>query len=235
MIGQAGSRVGGPLLGVILLAACSAGAGSSPPSGEKSTLATLRPNKPSSPGASVEEVVVTRDNPTHPERCRPRAVAKTISGFLSSVTEGDWVALNRFVEDDPEFGWYSVTDGDPQEFTRHFVAYERERLDSYLKARHTKGERLRLLGVDVAYDANRNLGHIAYVLRRRAPDLLEVGITGTLANGKGAVDCQDGRLRVWSMGMDDSPRHARRTLKSLCPLPAAVDWTSSVVACVRRG
>ncbi len=179
-------------------------------------------------------VVVTRDNPTHPERCRPRAVARTVAGFLRSVTDGDWVALNRFLEEEPEFGWYSVTEGDLQGPSRHFVAYNRGRLDSYFRARHVVGERVRLLAVDVAYDADRDLGHIAYVVRRRAPDLSEVGITGTLANGKGAVDCQDGRVRLWSMGMDDSPRSARGELEALCPLPAAVDWTRTVVACARK-
>jgi hypothetical protein len=179
-------------------------------------------------------VVVTRDNLTYPQRCRPRAVGRTVAGLLRSVTDGDWVALNRFLEEEPEFGWYSVTDGVPRGPRRHFVAYNRDRLDSYFKARHAIGERVRLLAVDVVYDPDRNLGHIAYVLRRRAPDLAEIGITGTLADGKGAVDCQDGRVRVWSMGMDESPRYARGTLKVLCPLPPAVDWTRTAVACARN-
>jgi hypothetical protein len=141
---------------------------------------------------AAARIVVTRDNTSLPAGCRPRPLARRIAAFFDAFNRGDPSAV-EFV--DPSDGWYSVSDGRG----RHFVTYSRRGLPEYFARRHRRGERLRLLEVDVSYA--RGLGHIAYRVDRRADDLARLGITGTTAIGKGAVNCETGKIVVWSMGM----------------------------------
>jgi hypothetical protein len=104
-------------------------------------------------------IVVTRDDPSLPAACRPRALATRIGRFLDAVSRGDPAAA-RFVA--PSGGWYSVTEGR----ARHFVAYERRELAEHLARRHDRGERVRLLDLAVGF-AN-GLGQIEFRLDRRA-------------------------------------------------------------------
>jgi hypothetical protein len=166
-------------------------------------------------------VVVTRRDPSLPAGCRPRPLARRIAAFFHAFNRGDPTALDHV---DPTEGWYSVTDGR----RRHFVTYSREGFPRYFARRHRHGERLRLEQVDVSYA--RGLGHIAYVIDRRADDLRRLGITHTTAIGKGAVDCETGRIVVWSMAM---PRWLAGEAPEVCPRPPQP--TRAIVACARRG
>ena len=139
------------------------------------------------------DVLVTRDDPELPAGCRPGALGQRIVTFLDAVNRGDAAAAARYA--DPQRGWYSVTEGR----RRHFVTSERSALARYFARRHRRGERLRLLELDVSF-AN-GLGHIAYRLDRRADDLRRLGVRMAIALGKGAVDCESGEIVVWSMGM----------------------------------
>jgi hypothetical protein len=167
-------------------------------------------------------VVVTRDDPSLPDGCRPRPLARRIAAFFDAFNRGDPSAAS-FV--DPSRGWYSVTDGRPR---RHFVTSSRRGLLQYFARRHRHDERLGLVQVDVSYA--RGLGHIAFVIERRADDLRRLGIAGTTAHGKGAVDCESGRIVVWSMGMPGGHGHEAF---ELCPPPRTP--SQAIVACARRG
>jgi hypothetical protein len=171
------------------------------------------------PGARI---VVTRDDPSLPDRCRPRPLARRIAAFLDAFNRGD-PAASTFA--DPSRGWYSVTEGRPR---RHFVTSSRRGLARYFARRHRHGERLQLEQVDVSF-AN-GLGHIAYRIDRRADDLRRLGITDTTAIGKGAVDCENGQIVVWSMGMTPDRGPGRF---AVCPPPA--EASRAIVACARRG
>jgi len=165
-------------------------------------------------------VVVTRDDPALPAGCRPRPLARRIVAFFDAFNRGD-PAATGFVA--PSGGWYSVTDGR----RRHFVTYSRRGLPAYFARRHRHGERLRLEQVDVSF--GNGLGHIAYVIDRRADDLRRLAITGTTAIGKGAVNCETGQIVVWSMGM---PRWIGHEHFEVCPPPRTP--SRAIVACARR-
>jgi len=165
-------------------------------------------------------VVVTRDDPALPAGCRPRPLAQRIAAFFDAFNRGD-PAATGFVA--PSGGWYSVTDGR----RRHFVTYSRRGLPAYFARRHRHGERLRLEQVDVSF--GNGLGHIAYLIDRRADDLRRLGITGTTAIGKGAVNCETGQIVVWSMGMPPGSGHERF---EVCPPPRKP--SRAIVACARR-
>jgi hypothetical protein len=170
--------------------------------------------------AAPARVIVTRDDPALPAGCRPRPLAQRIAAFFDAFNRGD-PAATGFVA--PSGGWYSVTDGR----RRHFVAYSRRGLPAYFARRHRHGERLRLEQVDVSF--GNGLGHIAYLVDRRADDLRRLGITHTTAIGKGAVNCETGHIVVWSMGM---PRWLGHETTGLCPLPRTP--SRAIVACARR-
>lgn len=165
-------------------------------------------------------IVVTRDDPRLPAGCRPRPLARRIAAFFDAFNRGDPSAADYVA---PSGGWYSVSDGR----RRQFVAYSRRGLPGYFARRHRHGERLRLVQVDVSF--GNGLGHIAYLIDRRADDLRRLGITGTTAIGKGALDCETGRIVVWSMGMPAGRGHERF---EVCPPPRVP--TRATVACARR-
>jgi hypothetical protein len=148
------------------------------------------------------------------------ALARRIAAFFDAFNRGDPAATGYIAASG---GWYSVGDGR----RRHFVTYSRRGLSGYFARRHHHGERLRLEQVDVDY-AN-GLGHIAYLVDRRADDLRRLGITGTTAIGKGAVDCDTGQIVVWSMGMPAGHGHERF---EVCPPPRTP--SRAIVACARR-
>jgi hypothetical protein len=169
---------------------------------------------------TAARVVVTRHDPGLPAGCRPRPLARRIAAFFRAFNRGDPSAVGYV---DPSDGWYSVSDGR----RRHFVTYSRHGLPSYFARRHRRGERLRLLEVDVSYA--RGLGHVAYLIERRADDLRRLGIMHTRAIGKGALNCETGQIVVWSMGMPAGDGHGPF---QVCPPPSKP--TRAVVACARR-
>jgi hypothetical protein len=169
---------------------------------------------------AVSDVLVTRDDPSLPPACRPRALALRIGDFLDAVSRGDSAAARYMA---PSGGWYSVTEGR----ARHFVAYDRAKLAPYFARRHEHGERMRLLELAVGF-AN-GLGHIEFRVERRADDLRELGVVGTVAHGKGAVNCSTRQIVVWSMGM---PIRQVPDFVICRRPPAARD--DVVVACARR-
>jgi hypothetical protein len=68
-----------------------------------------------------------------------------------------------------------------------------------------------------------------YLVDRRADDLRRLGITGTTAIGKGAVDCDTGQIVVWSMGMPAGHGHERFEVR-----PPPRTPSRAIVACARR-
>jgi hypothetical protein len=177
----------------------------------------------------AERVTVTRDDPELPDGCRPRRVAQRISAFLSAINRGDGSAV-RYVAPElaPHGGWYSVTEGNPRRGGRHFVATRQRELVRYFARRHRHGERQRLLEVTVGF-AN-GFGHIEFRIRRHADDLRRLGVSTTIAHGKGGMRCGDGRFVVWSMGMHAGRKDPHAGFE-ICPPPTQA---RAIVACARR-
>jgi hypothetical protein len=199
------------LLACAVLGGCAAAAEDAPES---------RPREPAAPVAAAD-VLVTRDDRSLPGVCRPGRLAARIGDFLDAVSRGDPAAAH-FVA--PSGGWYSVTEGR----ARHFVAYDRPKLSAYFARRHEHGERMRLLELAVGF-AN-GLGHIEFRVDRRADDLRRLGVVGTVAHGKGAVNCTTREVVVWSMGMPTD----RRVPDFVICGPRRASRDAAVVACARR-
>jgi hypothetical protein len=170
--------------------------------------------------AGAPDVAVTHDDRSLPPACRPRALALRLSDFLDAVSRGDPRAA-RFVA--ASGGLYSVGEGS----ARHFVTYDRAELRAYFARRHQHGERMRLLELAVGF-AN-GLGQIEFRVDRRADDLRRLGVVGTVAHGKGAVNCSTRQIVVWSMGMATRPQPEL----VICGRSRAARG-AAVVACARR-
>ena len=216
----------GLVLGALVLAGC-AGQTPRPPQSSSPGLveATLQPT----PFPSIPEVIVTRDNNMLPAGCSPREVAQLIMRFFDAFNNGDQEVLGSFFFKSG-FEWYSVTEGNPKERGRHFVAYTPDDLLVYFVERHKQNERLRLLMVDVAGPSWHGGVDISYVLNREADDLWPgLGGPERIAEGKGAINCQDQQIFVWSMAMNMGNFAAR-----LCPEPPTGSKSDTVVACARE-
>lgn len=126
----------------------------------------------------------------------------------------------------PEQGWYSVTEDNPGDGGRHFVTGDSDELREYFDRRIAQNERIYLLEIDVAYERARDVAHVAYNLLRTADDL-----TGYAeeAGGKGAIDCDSGRIKVWSMAQSPRPGF----VGDLCPGNPRPPTTA--LACARGG
>lgn len=201
------------LVGAALLAGTGAGSARAPqPAGER------------------YPVVVTREATDAAPGCAPAEVADLVWSFFVPFNRGKGRAATAIIDpragpkDVRPRGWYSVTEGR----RRHFVAYARRPLLRYFAARHRRHERLRLLELAVGPEGEGTAG-FSFRVRRTARDLRSIGITNTVATGKGSVACGRGKIFVWSMA------HApRRALGGpLCPRPEE-EYGRVTIACSRR-
>jgi hypothetical protein len=225
--------------GIIVATGCT----SSPPTGLPSDRIT----------PVADSVVVTRDDPSLPANCRPAAVATLLTDFFDALNNSAPLVIERFFAPASKFKWYSVTEGGgvddrwrefptfdrsrlllgPDGRGRHFVTYDPLSLGRYLAQRQAQHERMSLLILDVGEQLGppHPEAGIAYVVRRAADDLDEVGVAEGLAAGKGAIDCDSGRIFAWSMAMPEPS--AREMLETLCPGPKAGTTADVVLACAR--
>ena len=168
---------------------------------------------------SATKIRVTRDSEEGPTPCHPARVGEVVSNFLDTFNEGDPAAADYFSE---EMEWYSMTEWSRATGKRHFVTSDRAGLRRYIERRSDHGERMVLLEVRVQFDLGRDLGHIAYVLERTADD---VEPTRPIAMGKGAIECDTGRILLLSMG------HDTRFQKGPEVCPGSADPPDIAVAC----
>lgn len=170
-----------------------------------------------------QEIRVTRDTSRGPDYCHPENVGSLVANFFAAVNGGE---ADRVTDSfTSELGWYSVTEGNPRNGGRHFVAYEPSKLRTYFEDRVSHNERMYLIEIDVAYERAGNLGHVAYSLLRSGDDLTEYAAE---AGGKGAIDCKSGRIEVWSMGQGPKPQ----PIGDLCP--GEPDPPQIAIACARN-
>lgn len=209
-------------LAILLLAAC----GGNPPPNDAPTVdagvtppATTSAPRPSPAVAASPTAAPIATDPSHqatqtPPGCKREEVTRLVERFLDAFNRGDQEQLARFFG--PRFEWYSVGDG-----KRHSLAYNpngglrvggfpaglevtvghQDLLLPYFAQRHAEGERLRLRELSSNYEGVRDIAHITYTLDRTADDLAPApGAAARETTGKGAIDCRDQTLMVWSMG-----------------------------------
>jgi hypothetical protein len=126
----------------------------------------------------------TAESPT-PDgpNCSPDAVGGIVDSFVAAYNGGQTGLTDRFFAGPDRFEWYSE---DP--YRNNDEARNRSTLDTYLARRHSEGHRLEL--TNFAFGAYRDVdrtGHFTFV----AADAATLG-------GKGAIDCDTGRIMVWS-------------------------------------
>ena len=157
----------------------------------------------------MQQVRVTRDTNRGPKACHPQQVGETVVNHFEAINKGNSDKAMTYVA--PESGWYSITEGNPRDGGRHFVARDSDTLHEYFDLRVTVNEQIYLMEIDVDYERARNLGHVAYTLLRTADDLDPFG---NLAHGKGAIDCENRKIRVWSMAQ---ALDSLRGISRICP------------------
>jgi hypothetical protein len=231
---KADSRPSGP----------SADGGAGVAGGEASGSATQSDREPTT------KVIVTSDDASLPDGCRPRQIAELAIAFVDAFNRGDQERLSRifFISEGPSppdfseegyypWSWYSVSEvGAGGRIEDGFVTYDQGELLRYFAERHRQGERLELIKVSSTQAGllgnEGNVG-IVYVLTRDAEDL-EPGLGGParIAFGKGAINCESQRIFVWSMEMRVGDTRSEREAASwLCTDPPGWRPGAAVVAC----
>jgi hypothetical protein len=150
-----------------------------------------------------------RDAGSSSDPCAPSAVASVITEFFTAFNRGDAHGAVQVM--DPQAvpwnsrprGWFALDETDSRGPGRFHSFYSRAALARYFADRHRHHERLRLLTVIVG--ASRGSADIVFRVRRRADDLVAIGIekNRTLATGKGEVLCARRKIFIWSMGHGD--------------------------------
>src|SRR5215213_11397716 len=104
-------------------------------------------------------VLVTSDDPSLPDGCRPREIAELVLDFVDAFNRGDRDRLSRlfFISEGPSppdfseggyypWSWFSVTEvGEGGRIENGFVTYDQGKLLRYFAERHRHGERLGLI------------------------------------------------------------------------------------------
>ena len=159
-----------------------------------------------------------------PDGCQPDDAGRLVIGFFEALDVGNIATqVDEFIAPVSSFGWFSVQ-GIGERLNDD--AGDRESLGGYLQRRADVGEKLRLVAMDTEYERARNITHIAYNIEREAPDKQH---GAQVVVGKGAIDCESGKIMVWSMGTSDGAPQA------LCrSTPTTAEPTLPVV-CVREG
>jgi hypothetical protein len=206
----------------ILMVLLMTGACTSPEKTRERIPATHQSAPAASTFTGTQDVLVSRRSTRGPETCHPENVGRLVVAFLAAVNGGDVEQAVKFFTDD--LGWYSVTEGNPNRGGRHFVAYNTTKLRSYLVNRVDQGERMYLVSMDVAYERPGNLAHVAYGIQRTADDLIDYAPEMA---GKGAIDCDGGRITVWSMA-----QRKRAVPGKLCP--GKPDPPEIALVCTRK-
>jgi hypothetical protein len=164
-----------------------------------------------------QQVVVTGPAATRDRHCSPREVAQLIADFLTNL-QGGSIQLNRFVAPRPIFRWYSDNVSSGRIGLRR--AENRSTLKSYLMSRYARRDYIALAQLALS-PPQRGIGNFDFITYRTAADIpSDLPVT----EGKGAVDCQTGRVIVWSMG---GP--VASAMGTLCPMPAKTSADQAVV------
>jgi hypothetical protein len=252
---QNGRRMKTTILPVLILALLTLGCGGEQGSGDDSRPADGVAN--GGAGVPTDEargpatkIIVTGDDPSLPDGCRPRQIAELVVDFFDAFNRGDQERLSRlfFIAEGPSppdfskkgyypWSWYSVSEvGAGGRIESGFVTYDQGEMLRYFAERHRQGEHLGLIKVSATQpgllEEEGNVG-IVYVLTRDARDL-EPGLGGParIAFGKGAINCESQRIFTWSMEMRATEkRSAREAASWLCTDPAGWEPGKAVVAC----
>ena len=130
--------------------------------------------------------------------------------FFAAVNSGDVERVTDFLI--PQLGWYSVTEYSPKTGIRHFVAYELAKLRRYFRGLSFPKMNASTYWMSRSTMNRAEASAMSLHILGRTADHLHL-YEGVFVR-EGAIDCELGRIVVWSMGHDK--RRASDT-PSLCP------------------
>lgn len=188
------------LLGLSVLVSCSPNLTSPTPAPDTPT-AEQPADPPSNAGVSelLGEVTIKGEPDSYPASCPPETALNTLEGFLTAFNAGHQEALKTYFPPgtgsvfSDSFRWFShegAEGGEPK-----FVATDPTTLLAYFAARHEQGEAMRITRLEILRPATGAIS-FNYTLHRMAADL---GKTGVIHLGKGAIRCADKTFITWSM------------------------------------
>jgi hypothetical protein len=179
-------------------------------------------------------IIVTRDDDTLPQGCTAFEIAQFIVNFFDAFNQGDQEQLATMFSLQARGikGWYSA--GGDGNSDADFVAYDVNRLLTYFDQRYQHNERLQLVKVDFSYPGWHGGADVAFVVKRSADDI-EPGVYGSerYTDGKGAIDCKEKKIMVWSMATQPPDTQDTSMLAARCPSPPPGSPEDAVIACVR--
>jgi hypothetical protein len=115
--------------------------------------------------------------------CTAEGVTGFVESFVLAYNEGAPDLADRFFAGPDRFQWYSEN-----AYRNNEAAYDLSTLDAYLASRHAAGHRLVINGLYfVEYRAQDHTGHFTFVAEHARS-----------VAGKGAIDCDTGKIMVWS-------------------------------------
>jgi hypothetical protein len=155
--------------------------------------------------------------------CDPRP---QVDAFVEALNAGDLDALDSAFATGPRWRWYSVADLAGQRLQA--ASKDRGTLRAYFAERIARHETLRLLEFRRHAD-----GNFTYLLRRSADDL--VGGRADERQGKGWLDCESGKIGVWSLGGAPPPATFATCPRSAQPLPSDLTPARRAVIAFVRG
>ena len=167
-----------------------------------------------------QAVVVTRDDPGLPDRCRPQPLADVVLDFFEALAKGNRAKLGRLFG--PDFKWFSVTGSPAKGHKRHFVAYRADKAIEYIAERRGFNLLLSDLVVDDAPSRHSDIFYSGVWKENGARWRMD---------GKGAINCRKRTVKVWSMS---SRKERVDRGAALCPPPASEPTRNTVIACVRE-
>lgn len=128
--------------------------------------------------------------------------------------------------------WYSQTTVDGDERLAHVVRMERRAAARLLVDRaRGAGERIRVVALEISYEARRNVLHFGQLFRYRARDT--AAGRWRRGHGKGAIDCASGGLIVWSAVAEVGARTQGGQHRFCRRKPAALLRRRDITVCSR--
>lgn len=158
--------------------------------------------------------------------------------MFAAFNRGNASLLMKWIAPRGTFKWFTQANGDGSGGGERNGS--RSRLAGYLRARWLAGERWRLVMLALRPEARRGKPsrtiEMSIQYRRLAPDLPpNAGGRLGIADGKASIgDCLNGRIEVWSSGLDIAPnRDYSEFVGFACP--RTPDWTPGrpIIACAQ--
>lgn len=153
--------------------------------------------------------------------CGTRQVAEMVMDFADAFNQGKAQRAAGYFSLVNKNTWYSANTDRSRGKAKTFTTHNKKDLIAYFQRRHQHHERIEPVMISANLHA-RNGVALQYVLRVKADDLSQ-----RLMIGKGAIDCANHRIFVWSM----TPMAKKDPAWPDCPRPRGWKPGDAVIAC----